>query len=179
MILIPFLFAVPIYSLLIVSDKPYIFSIPLGMLLLLIAYRDLLSFKISNLMNLAILILGIIYNIYIEQSFIAPFISFVIAGSFFYLLSFGYFKIRRKQGLGGGDIKLFACGAVWLSPYLLPLVLLTSSFSALFYALFLSLLNATEFNSKSKIPFGPFLGLGLWICWLFGENIINFISFSS
>jgi|GEM_PF-886576 leader peptidase (prepilin peptidase)/N-methyltransferase len=174
-----FLFAIAVFVLLYFSDKPILFSMLLGVLLLLVAFYDFLFFRIPNLINVLILLMGIAYNISIKQSFWTPMVSFMIAGLLFYLLSFIYYKVRNRQGLGGGDIKLFACGAVWLLPYHLPLVLLISSFSALLYALLCSYNHAENRKKIGKIPFGPFLGIGIWCSWLFGREILNFLIYLS
>lgn len=162
-----------LFSLILFSNQPPLFGVLLGVLLIFLSYIDFISFKIPDWINALILLTGIAYNISIEQSSWTPITSFIIAGVFFYSLSFLYSKVRDRQGLGGGDIKLFACGAVWLLPYYLPLVLLISSISALFYA-YLSSHRELKIRKKmKKIPYGPFLGLGIWLSWIFGQEILN------
>lgn len=169
--------AVPLLSLLFLSDVSTIFGLLLGIILILVSYIDYQTFKIPDWLNGLILLCGIFYNIFIDEMWF-PIISFLIAGSSFYLLAFIYVKFRGRQGLGGGDIKLFACGAVWLLPYYLPLVLLVSSISALIYSLLGSIFLKESKEKTAKIPFGPFLSLGIWFSFLFGENMLNFFNFT-
>ena len=171
-----FLIAISLFSLILFSENPTIFSMLLGLLLILLSYRDFLSFKIPDWINASILISGISYNIMMKQNPWIPITSFLIAGVLFYLLSLIYSKLRNRQGLGGGDIKLFACSALWLLPYYLPLVLLISSITALLYAFLLFLLNLNLPKKINKIPYGPFLAMGVWISFLFGKNIFSFFA---
>ena len=165
-----FLIAISAFSLLLISDISLLYGMLLGVLLMLLSYIDIQTFKIPDWLNGIILLVGILYNISIDQLWL-PFISFLIAFVFFYSVSIIYTKIRGRQGLGGGDIKLFACGAIWLMPYYLPLVLLISSTSALIYALLSSLYDRKK---QDIVPYGPFLALGIWISFLFGESILNY-----
>lgn len=165
-----FLIAISAFSLLLISDIPLLYGMLLGVLLMLLSYIDIQTFKIPDWLNGMILFTGIVYNLSIDQLWL-PFISFLISFALFYLVSIIYIKIKGRQGLGGGDIKLFACGAVWLMPYYIPLVLLISSISALIYALFSSSCNSKK---QDIIPYGPFLALGIWMSLLFGESILNF-----
>ena len=73
----------------------------LGVLLMLLSYIDIQTFKIPDWLNGIILLVGILYNISIDQLWL-PFISFLIAFAFFYSVSIIYTKIKGRQGLGGG-----------------------------------------------------------------------------
>lgn len=167
-----FLIAISLLSLIYTTEISIVFGFILGVLLVCISYLDFTTYKIPNWVNGLVLISGIAYNFYNNELWL-PLISFLIAGSSFYLLSFIYFKIKGRQGLGGGDIKFFACGAVWLFPYYLPLVLLISSVSALCYIFISSFLYPKIEEKYKKAPYGPFLALGIWISFLFGNKILN------
>ncbi len=77
----------------------------------------------------------------------------------------------KRESLGGGDIKLaFLMGTVL--PYNLFLVsLVLASTTALPYALYTSTKKGTH-----ELPFGPFLVLGLFVTFLFAEDITWFLN---
>ena len=90
------------------------------------------------------------------------------------LLSIGYigqFLFRKKEAMGGGDIKLLAfVGAVfgW------KIALLTITFGALFGSIIGLVMMAIKVLPKDhKIPFGPFLAVGTWVALLFGDEIVT------
>ncbi|MCC3861766.1 prepilin peptidase [Pseudemcibacter aquimaris] len=154
-------------TLLLLSERSFLFGGVLCLLLLVLSYIDLTKYKIPDWINALILITGVLFNIYNDHDLLNALISFLIAGSLFYFISFLFFKIKNRQGLGGGDIKLFAASAVWLNFYFLPFVLLISSLSALIYAVL---------SRSTKIPFGPFLAIGIWVTWLFGSELLELLS---
>jgi leader peptidase (prepilin peptidase) / N-methyltransferase len=74
-------------------------------------------------------------------------------------------RARNTDGLGLGDVKMAGAAAAWISPWSLPWFLLIASVSAIAYAIVVNINEAGR-----KIPFGPFLGLGLVVIfWL--ENM--------
>jgi leader peptidase (prepilin peptidase)/N-methyltransferase len=78
-----------------------------------------------------------------------------------------YYRIRGRDGLGLGDIKLFAAAGAWVSWEGLPSVLLFSSVSTLLMALVLGRIEPSR-GFEHRIPFGPGLAAGIWLAWLYG-----------
>ncbi len=83
---------------------------------------------------------------------------------------FGEYVMRKKDAMGGGDIKLLAfIGVVWGW----KIALLTIVLGALLGSCIGVLLIMLKILERDKhIPFGPFLGVGAWTAFLFGETII-------
>ena len=79
------------------------------------------------------------------------------------LAGFGalYFRLRRREGLGLGDAKLFAAGGAWLGWQALPLVLAVSAVTGLIFALV-----TRRRPPAAPVAFGPWLALGIWLGWL-------------
>jgi len=74
------------------------------------------------------------------------------------------------QGIGGGDIKLGAGLAIWLSlSQTLVVLLLAFSLGTLVAA---PLLWSKKITRKSKIPFGPFLAFGSLLIWFY-PSLVN------
>lgn len=74
-------------------------------------------------------------------------------------------SILSRQGIGYGDVKLYACLGLYLG--------LMDTYYILFYAVFLAALYAAyvllakKGDRKTKIPFGPFTYLGFVLVYLF------------
>jgi leader peptidase (prepilin peptidase) / N-methyltransferase len=96
----------------------------------------------------------------------ASIIGFLAGGGLFYAIA-----VLSRGGMGGGDIKMMAMvGALmgWKS------VLLTTFLGSLTGAVIgLFLMISKGKGRKTKIPFGPFLGLGSLITLFFGQEIFN------
>jgi len=87
------------------------------------------------------------------------------------LLVFGgnalYLAIRGQHGIGMGDAKLLAAGALWVGGLGILSVILWASLTGLAHCLAQAILGR-RLQVRMKIPFGPHIALGIWIVWLFG-----------
>ncbi len=105
-----------------------------------------------------------------ERSFLPSLYGVLLGGGFLWSVAYLYFLVRKREGMGGGDIKLIAwIGAVlgWAS---IPVVIIGSS---LFGALVgVSLVIGQKDAFKKAIPFGPYLvGAALAYMFFHGERI--------
>ncbi len=90
------------------------------------------------------------------------------------LLCVGYMGeiiFRKKETMGGGDIKLMAfMGAFWgWQSALLGIVF--ASFLGAVAGIFL--ISSGTLRKDHHIPFGPFLAAGIWTAVLYGETILS------
>jgi leader peptidase (prepilin peptidase) / N-methyltransferase len=76
-----------------------------------------------------------------------------------------YRRLRGREGLGGGDAKLFAAAGAWVGVGALPQVILIAAVAALVAALLLRL-RGVRLDAASALPFGPFLAIATWLVWL-------------
>lgn len=90
--------------------------------------------------------------------------------SFFYMVAFLSLRILKKEGMGGGDIKLMAMVGAFLG---WKAVLLTTFLGSLFGAIIgVGLMVFRGREKGSLIPFGPFLAMGTLISLFFGQEIL-------
>jgi leader peptidase (prepilin peptidase) / N-methyltransferase len=83
----------------------------------------------------------------------------------------GKIIFRKGDAMGGGDIKLLAAaGALW-GPEIALLTIFFGSLAATIAAVILALLH--RLNADHRIPFGPFLAIGLWTAVLAGDTIVT------
>lgn len=74
-----------------------------------------------------------------------------------------------RDGLGLGDVKLFAAAGAWVGWQGLPGVLLLAALAGLLHA---SLAGRLSAGRGQPLPFGPFIGLGFWLIWLHGPLVL-------
>lgn len=89
--------------------------------------------------------------------------GFVIAAVLL-LLSLVFDKVTGKEGLGGGDIKLFFVTGLYLGLAGNLLNLLVSCLTGLLFVVVWK---------REKIPFVPAIALSTWLCLLFGDAIVQ------
>ena len=83
----------------------------------------------------------------------------------FFAFRAGYRRLRGREGMGLGDVKLAAVAGVWLNWVDLPIAVDIAALSALASAL-LGRVRGKEFSLTAKLPFGFFFAPAIWICWL-------------
>lgn len=80
-------------------------------------------------------------------------------------------RILSREGLGGGDVKLAAAGGLWIGwQHAFLALALASWIGGLAAAV---LLLSGKKRSGDEMAFGPFLSLGIWIAFLFGEHLLK------
>lgn len=141
-------------------------------LLILIAFIDLDTFTIPNILSLPGIAAGLAF------SFLTPRLSWqdsllgiLLGGGFLYAVAVAYQFFRRQEGLGGGDIKLLAMiGAFLGSAGVLFTIMLASVVGAMAG---IAVMRRTRAGLTAMVPFGPFLSLGA-ICYLvWGQSLVH------
>lgn len=75
-------------------------------------------------------------------------------------LRFAYVKLRGREGLGLGDVKLAAAIGAWLPLEAIPYCFGLASAAALIWVM---VARRDEFNDGMKLPLGAFLCPALWL----------------
>ncbi len=110
-------------------------------------------------------------------SFVSSFIGWqdsllglLAGGGFFYLISLGYYLVRKQEGLGGGDIKLLAMLGAFLGWQSLLFIIFASSVTGSIAGLIA--MRSQKKGGSTRIPFGPFLAVS-GLAYLFFRPQIN------
>lgn len=83
------------------------------------------------------------------------------------LIAWLFEKVRQKEGMGGGDIKLLAAMATWLGVMSLSFILFFASVFAVMVAFIIAR------RSEHGIPYGPFLVAATLLWILFGYHFLD------
>jgi leader peptidase (prepilin peptidase)/N-methyltransferase len=78
-----------------------------------------------------------------------------------------YRRLRGREGLGLGDVKLLAGAGAWVGWQGLPWLLLIGAAATLACTLITAVVRR-RLDATAPIPFGPFLCLAFWLVWLYG-----------
>lgn len=137
--------------------------------LVVIAWIDLDTFLIPDQLSLSLLWLGLFFSLF---GFSIPPEVAIVGALVGYLSLWTVFQVFKlltgKEGMGYGDFKLLAAGGAWLGYEPLIIVLLVSSVSGLVFALLQKMLG----QSEAKIPFGPYLSIGILVSYLAGDVLM-------
>lgn len=136
--------------------------------LLALSVIDAVTFRLPDLITLPLLAAGLaLAAIGGPDALSAQLQSTLAAGLGLYAVGALYRGLRGRDGLGFGDVKLFAAGGAWIAIDALPSALLVACCAAIAMLVFKAA-TAQPLQRTTAIPFGPFLALGLWVAWLYG-----------
>lgn len=95
----------------------------------------------------------------------------ILGGGVLLLIALGYYLLTKREGMGGGDIKLLAMIGAFLGWKGVIFTVFVGS--AIGTVVGIALALRTEGGRKLAIPFGPFLSLGALLFLFFGPQIIG------
>ena len=155
-----------------------ILLIILSLAFLIIFFIDLRHYIIPNSITYPMMILGFIKSFDPNLNSIFPnYINSLIGGIFGYLMIWSiiyfYKQIKKKDGMGLGDAKLFAVIGFWFGWISIPFIIFLSSIIALIYVLPDLLKNSKKMSSQ--IPFGPFIIIGTIFYLVFQEYFVQML----
>jgi leader peptidase (prepilin peptidase)/N-methyltransferase len=94
----------------------------------------------------------------------------LLGGGSLFLVATFYQWLFKREGMGGGDVKLLAMIGAFLGWKAVILTILLSSLIGSVVGIAVMIWKGRDF--KYAIPFGPFLSLGAVISLFFGEDLI-------
>ena len=155
-----------------------ILLIILSLAFLIIFFIDLRHYIIPNSITYPMMILGFIKSFDPNLNFIFPnYINSLIGGIFGYAMIWSiiyfYKQIKKKDGMGLGDAKLFAVIGFWFGWISIPFIIFLSSIIALIYVLPDLLKNSKKMSSQ--IPFGPFIIIGTIFYLVFQDYFVQLL----
>ena len=117
---------------------------------------------------LAALGLGInSYSIYTSPS--SAIWGYIIGFLCLWIVYYLFKIITGKEGMGYGDFKLLAALGAWMGPFLLPLIVLLSSFVGAVIGIILLKIR----KENQPFAFGPYIAIAGWIAFIWGEQIMK------
>lgn len=137
-----------------------------GWTLLLLAVLDVTHFWLPNRLTGLLALLGIALG----AAGLPPFpndrlIGLAAGFASLWLVGAAYRAVRKREGLGGGDPKLFGAIGAWLGWAALPYVLLLAGLLGI-GAVMLQRLRGEAVIATTRLPLGALLAVAAWPVWL-------------
>ncbi|MDW7643682.1 MAG: prepilin peptidase [Desulfuromonadales bacterium] len=141
-------------------------------LLVVITFIDLDHQIIPDVISLPGIPIGFVCTFFVPWlSWADSLLGILIGGGSLYLVAFLYELLTKKEGMGGGDIKLLAMIGAFLGwKAVFPVIFFSSLLGTLVGVPVMLIQKA---DSRLAIPFGPFLALGALICLFWGYEILS------
>lgn len=146
--------------------------------MVVITFIDLDHQIIPDIISLPGIVAGFIFSFFIPQlGWLNSLIGIVVGGGSLWLVAAGYELLTKKEGMGGGDIKLLAMMGAFFGWKAIPFIIFVSSLTGSVIGVTVMLIGKKD--SKLAIPFGPFLASGAVLYIFFGRQLMHwYLSFS-
>lgn len=140
--------------------------------LIAITVIDLHHQIIPDVISLPGIVVGLLGSLIVPNITLSnALIGALAGGGSLLLVAMVYQWLFKREGMGGGDVKLLAMIGAFLGWKAVILTILLSSFIGSIIGIMVMLLKGKDF--KYAIPFGPFLSVGAIISLLWGESLIR------
>jgi leader peptidase (prepilin peptidase)/N-methyltransferase len=140
--------------------------------LIVITVIDLYHQIIPDVISLPGIGVGLLVSLIIPQiTFSNSLIGILLGGGSLFLVATLYQWLFKREGMGGGDVKLLAMIGAFLGWKAVILTILLSSLIGSVTGIMIMVLKGKNF--KYAIPFGPFLSLGAVIALFYGESLLR------
>jgi leader peptidase (prepilin peptidase)/N-methyltransferase len=140
--------------------------------LIIITVIDLYHQIIPDVISLPGIGVGLLASLIFSRiAFLDSLIGVLLGGGSLFLVATLYQWFFKREGMGGGDVKLLAMIGAFLGWKTVILTILLSSLIGSISGIIIIVLKGKDF--KYAIPFGPFLSLGAVISLFYGNHIIN------
>ena len=139
-------------------------SLPLALILTMLAAIDLEKMRLPDVLTLPMIAAGVIFQNIADPSVgvLESVLGAVLGYASFRTIAYYFLRVRKKHGLGLGDVKLFAGLGAWAGATMLPVIALIAAIAGLVQAG----ASAVFFNrADPRVRFGPALCFGFWVVW--------------
>jgi len=129
-----------------------------GCALIVLFAIDLEHHLLPNVITLPGIVIGFAFSFLTEPGWEASLIGLIAGGGVLYTIAELYYRVRKEEGLGMGDVKMLAMIGAFLGWKLALLTLMLASFAGTIIGLLL--IVTRRGGMKYALPFGTFLALG-------------------
>ena len=140
--------------------------------LVVVTFIDLEHQIIPDSITLPGIVIGFVASFFIPQlGWVNSLIGIVAGGGSLLLIAYGYELVAKKEGMGGGDVKLLAMMGAFLGWKAIIFIIFTASLIG--SVIGVGIMLAKKKDASLAIPFGPFLAGGAILYIFYGKKIIH------
>ena len=141
-----------------------------GCALIVLFAIDLEHQILPNVITLPGIIAGFVASLFLPPGWWSSLVGILLGGGVLFAIAEAYYRVRRQEGLGMGDVKMLAMIGAFLGWQLTLLTLVFASFAG--SAVGVGLMATRRGTMQAALPFGTFLALGAIAAALIGEPLL-------
>jgi leader peptidase (prepilin peptidase)/N-methyltransferase len=143
-----------------------------GCALIVLFAIDFEHYILPNVITLPGIVVGFLFSLVsAEPGWLSSLIGIVAGGGFLWLMIEVWFRIRKVEGMGFGDVKMMAMIGAFLGWQLAFVTLVMASMAG--SVLGVVLIASGRGELSTKLPFGTFLALGAALAATAGQGILD------
>lgn len=158
-------FYLPVYAAL--------FGSVLAVLCLVLAKADIEHFMLPDWASLLVFLLGLLWawvsSLEAIEALSEAVLKAAAAGGILYAIGAIYQVLRRRSGLGFGDVKLVAAAAPWITPSEMVTTILIAAVAGIALVALRWALTGNAQVLGERVPFGALLAPAFWLVWFAGQ----------
>jgi leader peptidase (prepilin peptidase) / N-methyltransferase len=143
----------------------------LGCALIVLFAIDLEHHLLPNVITLPGIAAGVLFSLFTEPGWVASLLGIVLGGGALFLIAETYYRLRREEGLGMGDVKMLAMIGAFVGWKMTLVTLMLSSLAGSVVGL--GLIATGRGGMKHALPFGSFLALGAAVAATAGPDLVR------
>ncbi len=129
-----------------------------GCALIVLFAIDLEHHLLPNVITVPGIVVGFAFSFFTEPGWQASLVGIIVGGGVLFLIAEAYYRVRREEGLGMGDVKMLAMIGAFLGWKQTLVALMLASVGGSVIGLLL--IATRRGDMKYALPFGTFLALG-------------------
>lgn len=143
-------------------------GIVLSSIVIMVTFIDIDHHIILDRFSVITIALAILYHIYFgELSLLNIGLGFLVGGGLFFIIAI-------IGTMGGGDIKIMSAFGLLLGfPKVIMVIYLSFVLGAVILSPILIRSKIKKVKYTSEVPFGPFICLGAWLTFMYGDAILD------
>lgn len=166
-----------VVSLVAAPGWPGVCGAGLALIALAIAVVDARYFVIPNELSAAAFALALVHAAAADAEPLQAVLFAALRGGVLALLFLGlregYRRLRGRDGLGLGDVKLAGVAGAWLSWVAIPIAIEIAALVAIAVVAVRHYLAGRSLDAALKFPFGLFLAPSIWLGWLIDVTLLS------
>ena len=142
-----------------------------GCALIVLFAIDFIHQILPNVITIPGIVVGFVCSVFLPPGWTSSLIGLLIGGVFPFLVAEGYSRVRGREGMGMGDLKMFAMVGAFLGWPLVWVTLILSSLLGIVIGGTALLVSRRGF--ETRIPFGTFIAVAALACALWEAPVLR------
>jgi leader peptidase (prepilin peptidase)/N-methyltransferase len=153
-----------------VKTAAFVVAAAFAAVMLAIAVSDWRTYRVPNRLTAAALALRVVDLVVappapLGDAFLQATIRAIVMTALFYLFRWAYGRLRGREGLGLGDVKLAGVAGAWVDWRFLPTVVEFAALFGLALALYRAARSGAGLRAATKLPFAVGFAPAIFMGW--------------